>query len=171
MACLPIRKCCCGCTLRKGSIIIGVAFGVLTLLTTVSMGATAEHTAIQNGKVDGEVGIYIVVTIVWIFFTITNLLLIIGATQEMTRLLMIWVAATTINLLIYVGMYSYACYVVIVDGSGSYAIVIVFCALAIVSLYAYCILIVYSYYLTIVSSRTIIEEQPPVPDPNARRWR
>ncbi|XP_068085703.1 uncharacterized protein [Anabrus simplex] len=81
MKCLTVNKCCCGCSLRQGSIFTGVAFGVLSLLQTVGIGSVADHLAKENGGMNGDAAIFTGGTIVWACFTIANLLLIVGATQ------------------------------------------------------------------------------------------
>ncbi|KAK7081163.1 hypothetical protein SK128_007558 [Halocaridina rubra] len=118
--------CCCGCSLRTGSLIIGwldLIFGLINAAFTAAVAVENHYNPLWGSFVVEMVGVLIA------------LCLVIGANKENTRLLWLWVYVSTVMLFlaiilaivitIQVGYYSILIFVTIAAALQVYYIVVV----------------------------------------------
>jgi len=128
-----VQQCCCGCTLRTGSMIIAV----LNLIANIFNIANGAYSAVGPDHYQGGwVGV-----IVAILHLIVSILLIIGINKEKRNFIMIWVWVSIVVIVItlIVGVISIF--------SGGLSVLIA--SIIAVLLWGYCVVVVRSYAISL----------------------
>ncbi|XP_067012072.2 uncharacterized protein [Anabrus simplex] len=148
---------CCGLNLKTGSLIIGVFFAVETFCSLVTYSSKADsvyedYTSASDAK---EIkGVFVYLAVLNSAMLVTNILLIMGATQERASYLFPWVIAYTVLAAIKALGYlilAIVCFMLSTSAVATGVAVLITGCIS-VCLYTYCILIVFSYYRTLTGT-------------------
>ncbi|CAL4072023.1 unnamed protein product [Meganyctiphanes norvegica] len=127
-----VGQCCCGCTLRTGSMIIAV----LSLVGNIFLLANSSYAAVQGHNNASWVSV-----VVALLHFIVSVLLIVGIRQEKRNFMMIWVWVTLVRIVISAIMAVIAFIGLVWQVAISLVITVL--------LYGYCAVVVRSYALSV----------------------
>jgi len=142
-----LRQCCCGCTLKTGTIILGVLNilgGLVNLITGIAAGVASDFVEGESKTVVVTVGV--VLAVLGGILLLVSICLIIGAAKDNPALLVPWLVFTVVFLIVntVLNIVSAAEYFALKDiagGAGNLVAAAIYILLEI-----YFLLVVYSLY-------------------------
>ncbi|XP_067012000.2 lysosomal-associated transmembrane protein 4B [Anabrus simplex] len=167
---ITVKQCCCGCTLKTGTIIIGVLYGLGALAGLVSniMKAGAEQMSPEiakhlnfteemreqyNNIIRASSYINIVVAIILCLQLILCILLVYGANNENPRLIRPWIIYSIVSVTLSSIIYLILMILSFVYLSAASGIAILIGTALYIALSAYFIIVVNSFHLDLVGQR------------------
>jgi hypothetical protein len=146
---MMLRQCCCGCTLKTGTIIIGVLTilgGLGNLIGGITTAVRAADNFVDAESVQVFVGVGAVLAVLGAILLVFSVLLIIGAQNDRPSLLVPWMVYTIVFLITNTVLYIFEAAEYFsrydnVNGAGNIVAAVIF-----VLLQTYFLLVVYSLY-------------------------
>ncbi|XP_063873036.1 uncharacterized protein LOC135107292 isoform X2 [Scylla paramamosain] len=147
-----VSYCCCGCSLRSGSLAIGIVVLILSLLNAIYNIIAAIRTGVTVGWIGFATNLFVV---------IVSCILIMGIRQERRGFVMTWVITMVVIIIINI-------ITSIIALVTTFSLVAGLIVLVVMGVFIYLVVVVRSYALTLGSSAGVAETRTTtLPQPEA----